>query len=174
MALLRSILYHHREVFEAEAAEISKYLQGVHHSRKISHQQVNYSDTVARLGKFQSDVPVYAPKHEEHAATQSFGETAAGFKMKEYNDRMGQYILQEKDMNDRKRLYNREVGRKAVVNKIIDGTAVMPKPLLFPQKATHTQILALAGTLKAPDARIIPPRIERGKKWLGDGVGWDS
>ena len=50
----------------------------------------------------------------------------------------------------------------------------MPKPLLFPQKATHTQILALAGTLKAPDARIVPPRIARGKKWLGDGVGWDA
>ena len=31
-----------------------------------------------------------------------------------------------------------------------------------------------ANTLKSPDARIIPPRIERGKKWLGEGIGWES
>lgn len=50
----------------------------------------------------------------------------------------------------------------------------MPKHMLFPQKATHTQILALTGTLKAPDANIIPPRVPRPKKWLGDGKGWES
>ena len=152
-------------------------MQGVHHSRKIAHQQVNYADTVSKLGKFQQEVPVYTIKREEHnafGASQGFGNTGAGYKLQEFNDKMSSYILQEKDMNDRKRLYNREVGRKAVVNKLIDGTAPMPKPWLFPQKATHTQILAMTGTLKAPDARIIPPRIERGKKWLGDGVGWST
>lgn len=165
----------YREVFEKEAAEVSEFLRGVHHSRKIAHQQVNYSQTVAKLGKFQQEVPVYLKQEESnHNTTMGFGNTATGYKLKEFNDRMSNYIVQEKDMNDRKRLFNREAGRKAVVNKIIDGTAPMPKPLLFPQKATHTQILALTGTLKAPDARIVPPRIERGKKWLGDGVGWDS
>ena len=170
-------LHNHREVFEKEAKEVSEYLRGVHHSRKIGHQQVNYSDTVAKLGKFQADVPVYTPKQEESqlSTTQGFGNTAAGFKLKEYNDKMSGYICQEKDMNDRKRIFNRETGRKAVVNEIISGTGAIPtKQLLFPQKATHTQVLAIAGTLKAPDARIVPPRIARGKKWLGDGVGWDS
>jgi hypothetical protein len=163
-------------VFEREAVEISGFLRGIHHSRKIAHQQVNYSDTVSKLGKFQQEVPVYIEKRDEvdHNSSSGFGSTAAGYKAKEFNEKMSQYIVGEKDMNDRKRIYNREVGRKAVVNKIIDGTAPMPKPLLFPQKATHTQILALSGTLKAPDARIVPPRIDRGKKWLGDGVGWDS
>lgn len=53
-----------------------------------------------------------------HSATQSFGNTANGFQMQAYTDKMGTYILQEKDMNDRKRLYNREVGRKAIVNEV--------------------------------------------------------
>lgn len=49
----------------------------------------------------------------------------------------------------------------------------MPKPILFPQKATHIQVLALTGTLKSTDANILPPRVSKSKKWLGDGVGWD-
>ena len=111
----------HREIFEKEATEISTYLRGVHHSRKIAHQQVNYSDTVTKLGKFQQDVPVYLPKTDAHAhnSTQGFGNTANGYKMQTYNDKMAEYILQERDMNDRKRLYNREVGRKAVVNEVL-------------------------------------------------------
>lgn len=110
----------YREIFVSEASEVSTYLQGVHHSRKIAHQQVNYSDTVAKLGKFQQDVPVYLQKTDTlpHSATQSFGNTANGFQMQAYTDKMGTYILQEKDMNDRKRLYNREAGRKAIVNEV--------------------------------------------------------
>ncbi len=95
----------------------------MHHSRKISHQQVNYGDTVAKLGKFQQEIPVYLQKTEAptHSTSQSFGNTATGFQMQAYSDKMGTYILQEKDMNDRKRLYNREVGRKAIVNEVRNG-----------------------------------------------------
>lgn len=82
---------------------------------------MNYSDTVTKLGKFQQDVSVYIPKseHTSEYATQSFGNTATGYKMQEFNSKMGTYILQEKDMNDRKRLYNREAGRKAIVNEVL-------------------------------------------------------
>jgi hypothetical protein len=90
----------------------------VHHSRKIAHQQVNYSDTVTKLGKFQKEVPVYNQKVESLSATQSFGETATGYKLKEFNEKMSQFIVTEKDMNDRKRLWNREAGRKAIVNEV--------------------------------------------------------
>lgn len=46
--------------------------------------------------------------------------------------------------------------------------------MIFPQKATHTQILAMTGSLKAPDANKIPPEVPRNKKWLGDGKGWEA
>ena len=110
----------HREIFEQEAAEISSYLRGVHHSRKIAHQQVNYADTVSKLGKFQQEVPVYLQKTEapSFSASQGFGNTEKGFRMQEYTNKMGTYILSEKDMNDRKRLFNREAGRKAIVNEV--------------------------------------------------------
>jgi hypothetical protein len=165
-----------REVFQNEAGEISSYLQGIHHSRKIAHQQVNYSDTVARLGKYQSEVPLYLQKTTEvnPHATVAFGNGSGEYRISEYNQKMGQYIIKEKDMNDRKRLWNRETGRKAVLNDVLAGTGPIPKGFLFPQKATHTQILALTGTLKAPDASIVPPRVARGKKWLGEGVGWET
>lgn len=50
----------------------------------------------------------------------------------------------------------------------------MPHPYLYPQKATHVQILAMTGKLKAPDPNIIPPEVPRTKKWLGDDAGWGS
>lgn len=56
----------------------------------------------------------------------------------------------------------------------MNGTAPIPKHQLYPQKASHQQILAMTGSLKAPDARIIPPRMAKTRKWLGDGVGWDN
>lgn len=56
----------------------------------------------------------------------------------------------------------------------MNGTAALPGKVLYPQKATHEQILALTGTLKAPNANIVPPPVPRNKKWLGDGIGWES
>lgn len=48
----------------------------------------------------------------------------------------------------------------------------MPNHVLFPVGASHTQILAMTGTLKAPRADIIPPAIPRTTKWKGEGEGW--
>jgi hypothetical protein len=57
--------------------------------------------------------------------------------------------------------------------KVLKGSAAPPtKDYIFPQKATHVQILAMTGTLKAPNPHIIPPEVPRAKKWHGDGVGW--
>jgi hypothetical protein len=46
--------------------------------------------------------------------------------------------------------------------------------MLYPQKASHVQILAMTGKLMAPNANIVPPRVTRNKKWLGDGQGWEA
>jgi len=48
------------------------------------------------------------------------------------------------------------------------------RDMIFPQKATHNQILAITGMLKAPDANKAPPSVPRTRKWLGDGKGWES
>lgn len=45
------------------------------------------------------------------------------------------------------------------------------KQILFPNGATHEQILAISGLLKAPNANIIPPEVRRQRKWKDD-VGW--
>ena len=50
--------------------------------------------------------------------TQDFGNTERGFRLKEYNDKMSKYIIQEYDCNERKKLYNKEAGRKAIVNDV--------------------------------------------------------
>lgn len=162
-----------RAVFQEESKAVSQYLQGVHHSRKIGHQQVNYNDTVAKLGKLQATTPVYVVRNDTPAAgVSSIIQPGREMKINEFNAKMSGLIKKEQDINERKRMHNKESGRIAVVDKVIAGTAPMPKPILFPQKATHVQVLALTGNLKAPDANILPPRLPRPKKWLGEGQGW--
>jgi hypothetical protein len=57
---------------------------------------------------------------------------------------------------------------------VIAGTAVMPTAVLFPQHASHEQILAITGSLKAPNPNIIPPEVPKIRKWKGDHIGWDN
>lgn len=80
----------------------------------------------------------------------------------------------EHDLNNRKLLYNKECGRKAQVSNIISGKASHEREMLFPQGATHQQILALTHSSAAPDANKIPPAVQRSKKWLGDDLGWSK
>ena len=170
------------EQFREEANEVVSFLQGVHHSRKISHQQVNYSDTVSKLSKIQATVPVVltntTPAHASYATTTTpLSKTTEIMtkSIKEYEQTMSKRIDEEHHWNQRKRLYNREVGRKAQVNEIMTGKAPMPKVELFAQKMTHTQCLALTGKLAAPSPFIpVPDEViaRKGKKWLGEGQGW--
>lgn len=56
--------------------------------------------------------------------------------------------------------------------KVISGKAPLPeKQVLFPHGATHEQILAITGGLKAGNPDHIPPEVPRQRKWKGD-VGW--
>lgn len=102
-----------RKVFSEEALQVSQYLQGVHHSRKISHQQVNYSSTVEKLSKLQERIPVYLQK--EVPKVHGVESNPA---IRQQHELMKEYIVKEKNVNERKRLYNREVGRTAVVDKV--------------------------------------------------------
>ena len=92
--------------------------------------------------------------------------------MRDYEQKMSQTISNEFQWNHSKRMYNREVGRKAAVNEVMAGTAPPPKYVLFPQKMNHSQMLAMTKSIAAPDARIPAPSVKVGKKWGGDGVGW--
>lgn len=169
--------------FRGEAAEVTSFLQGVHHSRKIAHQQVSYSDTVSKLSKIQSTVPVVltntSPAHITESSTKPLSKTTEIMTntIKQYEETMSKRIDEEHHWNQRKRLYNREIGRKAQVNEIMTGKAPMPKVELFAQKMTHTQCLALTGKLAAPSPHIpVPDDViqRKGKKWMGEGIGWQE
>jgi hypothetical protein len=235
--LLLSLLFLVRERYVEEGRDISNYIRNIHHSRKISHQQVNYPDTVQKLSTILSNKS--NPFSTSPSQTSAFGSLQQGdqffnttsssaflstnnhssspsmnsthnsskyfitqnleqksYKLKEHQEKIKEYMSSEHMMNERKRLYNREVGRKAVVNEVtiflsiptfsrltlsfmfsqvISGTGPVPsKTFLFPHKASHEQILALTGTLKAPNPHILPPEIPRTKKWRGDGEGWST
>ena len=164
---------HIRTHFRAEGLVISDFLKGSHPARKLGHMQVNYGDTCTKLSNFQETKPtVLAPPPEPAQGPRSKNTQMEQTRLRASEDMMNTAVRQEQSDNWLKRMHNREVGRRAQVNEIMAGTAPKPKVELFPQKCTHTQILAMTGTLAAPRADIIPEAPMPRKKWLGEGVGW--
>ena len=171
-----------RQHFKDEAVQVTQYLKGIHHARKIGHMQVNYSDTVNKMSTFQSSKEqkacaphtdyIAAPASEGHSKPQSKNTQAAQLAYSQLVTQMNTQIQSEQSLNYRKRLHNREVGRKALLHDVMAGTAPIPKVELYPQGVTHTQMLAMTGTLAMPSASTIPPMQQPRKKWLGEEEGW--
>lgn len=188
-----------RSHFREESKGIIQHLTGVHHARKLGHMQVNYADTVSKLSEMQVRKPVTLSgtmnNSNNHTSTVqtasavpssshnnngsyngSYNNTSMNkiMKMNEFNDTMKANIASEHQLNARKRLYNREVGRKAVVTDIMVGKGPMPKYVLFAQKMNHNQILAMTGALAAPDARLEPQSVPVRKRWISEEQGWET
>ena len=171
-----------RQHFKEEAGQVTQYLQGIHHARKIGHMQVNYGDTVEKMSASQaskgptSHVPQTEPGTASipggHSKPQSKNTAADQLAYSQLVSQMNQQVQSEQSLNHRKRLHNREVGRKALIHDVMAGTAPIPKVELYPQGVTHTQMLAMTGTLAMPSANIVPPTQAPRKKWLGEGEGW--
>lgn len=159
--------------FREEGQKITEFLKGSHHARKLSHMQVSYSDTVGKLSKFQEEVPTMMKKPEtEMRKITSKNTEVEQMRLRAAEDSMNASVKIEQQNNWCKRMHNREIGRKALVNEIMAGTAPYPTVELFPQKCTHSQILAMTGTLAAPSPHNIPAAPLPRKKWMGEGVGW--
>lgn len=159
-----------KKLYKQEANEVSKYMEGVHHSRKISHQQVNYSETINRRSKQQVSKPLYLQKAEQVDKNATLNH-----RYKAFTEQMNKTTKSEQDFNFRRRVHNREMGRISEVDSIVVGRgSVGAKDPIFPQKATHNQILGMTGKLSAPSANTQPPAVKRTKKWLGDGLGWED
>jgi hypothetical protein len=171
----RSFMKQH---FREEAHQVTHYLKGVHHARKIGHMQVNYSETVEKMSKGQTLKDTVLPSYQSNShggqseKPQSKNSATDQMKYHEFMQTMNACVAKEQELNHLKRMHNREVGRKAVLREVMDGTAPMPKVELYPQGVKHTQMLAMTGTLAMPSPHIIPPKQPPRKKWLGEGVGW--
>lgn len=106
----------------AEAQQVSGYLKGIHHSRKISHLQVNYPETVEKLSKLQdmrAQTAHYSTKSIlPRSASQEIVYQRKQFRLKDFEQTMNSHVKQEKFINFRKKEFNRETGRKAVANQV--------------------------------------------------------
>jgi hypothetical protein len=138
--------------------------------------QVNYSSTVEKLTKYQEKIPTIRPEiiPDVKDTLRSKYSNQTIISEKEFKESMRNSLKKETFINERKRLYNKEVSRQSIAHQILQGTAPMPKHVLYPLKATHDQILAMTGARTAPDANKIPAAVPKPKRWLGDGIGWET
>jgi hypothetical protein len=162
-----------KQHFREEAGQVTKYLRGVHHARKIGHMQVAYSETIEKMSKAQVEKPVVlAPQAPPAARVTSKQTSQDQMQYAQLMQTMNASVASEQSLNFKKRLHNREVGRRAILNDVMAGTAPIPKVELYPQGVTHTQMLAMTGTLAMPSAHTLPPEPKARKKWMGEGEGW--
>jgi hypothetical protein len=164
-----------KQAYRQEAKQVASYLTGVHHARKLPAMQLNYSETVNKLSKLQVEKPITRappPQKEPERHSKNHGEVV--LKQEAYLNKMRNDIKQETFVNDRKRRYNFSQGQTASIRDVFENKGEPPRgEKLFPQKATHLQVLALTGALKMPDANKLPPDVPRARRWLGDQEGWE-
>ena len=110
-----------KQYYVNESKELTKFIGGVHHSRKISHQQVNYGETVKKLSKMQEKVPTYRTQ-EMNTNPLETTKPAPNEKYQEYQARINSTVKSESGLNFKKRLYNREAGRVSQVNEVLIKT----------------------------------------------------
>jgi hypothetical protein len=118
----------YREMFIQEAKEVSNMLNGVHHTRKLSHLQINYPETVQRLSQLQTDRTMSLSSSQANLfPSQTLSTTLdpkdrvkefKQTKLHEYQAAMKSHLVEERLINFRKKEYYREMGRKAVVNQV--------------------------------------------------------
>lgn len=166
-----------RKYFKEEGRKVSEVMEQVHFARKLPFMQVQYGETVSKMSKFVAERPTYTQKLEADAgepeAPWHHGD-ASKMRYKEFQESMSSVAHNEHDLNSRRLRYNKEMGRKASVDKIMTGESAMPKEYLFAQGQSHTAILAQTGSLAMPNPNNQPPYIPRGRRWVSDGVGFSN
>lgn len=164
-----------QKAYKAEAQQVATYLTGVHHARKLPAMQLNYAETVGKLSHMQTGKPVTrAPPEAKALERHSKNHGQVVVKQKEYLNQMNNGIKNENFINDRKRRYNFSQGQTASIKDVFENRSAAPTEKIFPQAATHLQVLALTGALKMPDANKLPPDVPRAVRWLGDQEGWEK
>jgi hypothetical protein len=182
-----------RDNFKDESKVVLSHLKvSHHHAAKDPHLQVFYPDTCKTLsagmraqdrkefsstfGSTGSSVLSGSGGHTFDHPTTRFQSSSASYPSKydDYVDRMKADIHSEHNLNHRKRAFNHASGTKSILKDVFKGTLPLTKQnnCLFPQKATHQQLLALTGALSMPSAHTIPPPVAVKKRWGGDDVGW--
>lgn len=166
-----------KQAYKEEGRQVAAYLTGVHHARKLPAMQLNYAETVNKLSKLQVEKPITrAPPAQAAPERHSANHAQVVVKQEAYLNKMRADIKSENFINDRKRRYNFSQGQTASIRDVFENSGPAPArgEKLFPQKATHLQVLALTGALKMPDANKLPPDVPRGKRWMGDQEGWEK
>jgi hypothetical protein len=103
-----------RSQFKEEAKVITEELKTIHHCRKIAHMQVCYPNTITSLSQGKEEP---APVIRQQKPTEK-GQSMKALMQSEYYATMNSTIDKEHHMNHRKRAFNREVGRKAILDGV--------------------------------------------------------
>lgn len=165
-------------------------LEKNHPVRKILHMQKCYPETVRRLNdpttttttSTTKKTPLSSQNKSEttpHNATSKLTSSrperalSSSSSSASSETRRRQRVTHEYDFCRAKMAYNRTKGNEAEVDGILTGRSPVDRKMpLFPSRATHQQLLSL--TYRPVNPNHPAPEVPRGRKWLGDHVGWEG
>ena len=102
-----------RDQFKEEAKVVNEELKRIHHCRKIAHMQTNYPNTIISLSQAKAEPATVQQRPPDDARS-----VAKVMKQSEFYSSMNSNIHDEHFVNHRKRAFNREIGRKAVIDGV--------------------------------------------------------
>ena len=146
-----------KEVFKREAQKVTMATEGLHPCRKVLFMQSGYPETVRRLQG------AYDPARHQPVTNRQYSRQPRESRNEEgilaHMEHLAGQTTKEHSWNYRAQRYNKSRGWKATVDKIMVGQGPPPKAILYPQNASHQQLLALTHSLAMPDPRVPPPDI---------------
>jgi len=140
-----------------------------HPSKRNLHFQKEYPETMQRLAK--GDLTrVKTPN-----MLKTFGDPGPQLQTSNIDMATTRKTVAESTWNDRKREYNKSKSSRAEVNRIMCGSTELKQPeRIFPQKATHQQLLGIDNKLVGTSVDKPAPPVDRRLRWLGDDKGWEN
>ena len=139
-----------------------------HPSKLNLHMQKEYPNTLQRLRNGDLTRAKTPPN------LKSFNDPGFSVQVSNVDMSVTQRTVEIADWNNRKREYNKSMSNQAVVNQIMCGLGSQRKEPLFPQGASHVQLLGIDGRLVGKQASEPAPEVAKRNRWLGDDVGWEN
>lgn len=108
--------------YKDEHKVVSTFIKDIHHSRKLSHMQVNYGNTVDKLShELKNDTrTLYLTKLKTDYQRPTLKNNKNIHKEKDFMNNMKEHIKKETFINERKRLYNDAQSRKSLAHEVTD------------------------------------------------------
>jgi len=145
----------------------NQFAKSNHPSRLNLHMQKEFPETSQRLHNG------LRPRTPEELKV--FGDVGRQTQGSNIDFATTRRTIDERSWNNNKMAFNKNNSSEAMVHKIMCGTSELNEPeRIFPQHASHQQLLGIDNKLVGTNAQMPAPQVLSKNRWLGNDLGWEN